>query len=68
MDGRTAVHFTNKDLLGLGAKVAMHGRLDLEEVLNHIFQAVCDLDKSAWHPAVTHDSSGKAYCRQCPME
>ena len=34
------VHFVDENLLGFGAKVAMYAGLDLEEVLDYVFEGL----------------------------
>lgn len=38
--GGMQVHFVNEDLLGFGAEVAMYAGLDLEEVLDYVFEGL----------------------------
>lgn len=52
------VHFPHELLLGLRTQIAVHGRLDLEQVLDHIFEVGCLVSVG--------DSSYFPNCLDCP--
>lgn len=55
-EGRGDIHFADELLLGFGAQVAVYGGLDLEEVLDYVFEAVWGM-LLVLSPSLTRDQS-----------